>query len=99
MTTEPWHDPIADFPSGSNPQPGTVSNVIRPQPIRTGLGVSGNAAAAAAKSMNTKQTKGAHFLTDGLLYFGLSALSSQRSQLPSTLHPRLQTVSMRRHKR
>src|SRR3954449_3971782 len=35
-TTPPWHGPIADLPSGASPQPGTVSNVIRPLPIRTG---------------------------------------------------------------
>ena len=39
-TTLPWLGPITDLPSGPRPQPGTVSNVISPQPIRTGPGVS-----------------------------------------------------------
>src|SRR5262245_11136553 len=70
MTTEPWHGPSADFPSGSSPQPGTVSNVICPQPIRTGLGFSSKTNGAAATS-NVRQTQGTHFFTDGLLYLDL----------------------------
>src|SRR4051812_10328931 len=50
--TPPWHGPIADFPSGPRPQPGTVSNVIRPHPIRTGWGVS--AASAGRASPKTR---------------------------------------------
>jgi hypothetical protein len=37
ITTDPCVGPIADLPSGRNPHPGTVSNVIAPAPIRTGL--------------------------------------------------------------
>ena len=36
ITTAPWVGPRTDFPSGLSPQPGTVSKVINPQPIRTG---------------------------------------------------------------
>ena len=32
----PWVGPRAERPSGRSPQPGTVSNVISPQPMRTG---------------------------------------------------------------
>src|SRR4051812_39771310 len=39
-TTLPWHGPITDFPSGPRPQPGTVSNVMRPHPIGTGWALS-----------------------------------------------------------
>src|SRR3977135_1913617 len=36
-TTEPCVGPRADLPSGRSPQPGTVSNVMAPQPMRTDL--------------------------------------------------------------
>ena len=35
-TTLPWQGPMTDFPPGPRPQPGTVSNVITPDPICTG---------------------------------------------------------------
>src|SRR5258708_4553048 len=36
ITTLPCVGPMTDFPSSPSPQPGTVSKVIKPQPILTG---------------------------------------------------------------
>src|SRR5579871_6122078 len=55
-TTLPWHGPITDFPSGPRPQPGTVSKVIRPHPIRTG-GVSSAARAGRASPRTRANAK------------------------------------------
>src|SRR3954464_1006637 len=56
-TTLPGHGPITDLPSGPRPQPGTVSNVIRPHPIRTGWGVSAATVGRARPKTRTRATE------------------------------------------
>src|SRR4051812_19065268 len=63
-TTLPWHGPITDFPSGPRPQPGTVSNVIRPPPIRTGWALSPAETGRATPKRRAKATEvGRFFMT------------------------------------
>src|SRR5437899_6034893 len=42
---------MTDFPSSPSPQPGTVSKVITPQPIRTGLAFAENTGRARPNTM------------------------------------------------
>src|SRR5438445_7540133 len=63
-TTLPWHGPITDFPSGPRPQPGTVSNVIRPHPIRTGCVLSDARAGRASPKTRAKATEVERFFTN-----------------------------------
>src|SRR4051794_34370682 len=53
-TTLPWQGPMTDLPSEPRAQPGTVSKVMIPQPIRTGAGVS--AARSGAVRQNARAT-------------------------------------------
>src|SRR5215469_14220708 len=55
-TTPPWQGPIADLPSAPSPQPGTVSNVITPDPIRAGCGVSAARPDEASPNIRAKAT-------------------------------------------
>src|SRR6476646_7417870 len=63
-TTLPWHGPITDFPSEPRPQPGTVSNVIRPHPIRTGWALSAARAGSESARRRVRATELERYFTN-----------------------------------
>src|SRR4051794_22335122 len=92
-TTLPWHGPITDLPSGPRPQPGTVSNVMRPHPIRTGSVFSAASAGRAANPRaRVKASKVERFFTDGSPELGNCVADAGRTRRDYQSGPRRRSV-------